>query len=100
MQGNELKTNEFIDWSKELWFALFFLTIGFTIWPLLVYFLGQAIGVNYFAEMSLRTWAEQKVYGPLGDGLLRAGSRVFFLCLPYGLSFVLRYCLFIARRAD
>ena len=44
MQGHEVIKNELIDWSKELWFALFFLTTGFTIWPLMVYFLGQALG--------------------------------------------------------
>ena len=98
MQGFELRISELIDWSRELWFALLFLCIGFTIWPLMVYYLGQALGVEYFVEMNLRVWAEQKVYGPLSDGGLRSLARLLFLCFPYGFSFVLRILLRLARR--
>ena len=54
-----------IDWGKELWHLLFFGCIGFTIWPLIVYYLGQSMHFDYFSKLPLRTWAEQKVYGPL-----------------------------------
>jgi hypothetical protein len=95
---NELRTTQKIYWGKELWFALFFLCIGFTVWPLMVYYLGQALGFSYFVEMDLRTWAEGKVYGPLADGIWRALSRIFFLCGPYLFSFALRYALFLSRK--
>ena len=54
-----------MDWSKEMWFALLFITVGFTIWPLLVLYIDLALGVG-FLETTLRVWAEQIVYGPLG----------------------------------
>jgi hypothetical protein len=98
LQGCELRINEFIDWGRELWFALLFLCIGFTIWPLMVYFLGQAIGIEYFSGMDLRTWAEAKVYFPMVDGFVRFSSRLLFLCFPYLFSVFLRYCLFVSRR--
>ena len=82
-----------IDWSKELWLGLLFLCVGFTVWPLMVYFLGQAIGFDYFTEMSLRVWAEQKVYGPLADGGLRTLSRLSFLSFPYISCFFIRFVL-------
>ena len=82
-----------IDWSKELWLGLLFLCVGFTVWPLMVYFLGQAIGFDYFTEMSLRVWAEQKVYGPLVDGGLRTLSRLSFLGFPYISCVFLRFVL-------
>ena len=47
-----------MDWSKEMWFALLFITVGFTIWPLLVYYIGLALGVGFFLETTLRVWAE------------------------------------------
>ena len=98
LQGYELKKNEFIDWGKELWFALFFLTIGFTIWPLMVYFLGQAMGIEYFSGMHLRTWAETKVYFLLNDGFVRPLVRLLFLCFPYLLCVLVRFGLFFSRR--
>ena len=97
-QGYELRICEFIDWGRELWFALLFLCIGFTVWPLMVYYLGQALGFEYFTSMGLRVWAEQKVYGPLGDGGLRSLSRVFFLSFPYLFSFALRVTLQLLRK--
>jgi hypothetical protein len=66
----------------------------------MVYYLGQATGIDYFSDLSLRTWAEDKVYGPLGEGIMRSMSRLLFLCFPYGFSFLLRYCLFLARRGE
>jgi hypothetical protein len=98
LQGYELRKNEFIDWGKEHWFALFYLSIGFTIWPLMVYFLGQAMGVEYFSGMDLRTWAETKVYFLLNDGFVRPLGRLLFLCFPYLFSVFLRCCLFFSRR--
>jgi len=64
----------------------------------MVYFLGQALGIDYFSGMDLRTWAESKVYFPLADGFARFSSRLLFLCFPYLLSLFLRWCLFISRR--
>ena len=98
MQGHEVIKNEIIDWSKELWFALFFLTTGFTMWPLMVYFLGQALGLEYFSGMHLRTWAESKVYFLANDGFVRPMFRLLFLCSPYLLSLLIRFGLFYSRR--
>jgi hypothetical protein len=100
MQEYEAKTNDFIDWSKELWFALFFLTTGFTIWPLMVYFLGQALGFEYFTGMHLRTWAESKVYFLANDGFVRPMTRLLFLCSPYLLSLLVRFGLFFSRKSE
>ena len=50
-----------MNWSKELWFALLFLTVGFTIWPLLVYYLGLALALDFFLSTTLRVWAEEIV---------------------------------------
>ena len=55
-----------MNWSKELWFALLFISVGFTVWPLMVYYLGLALGISFFESTTLRVWAEQMVYGPLG----------------------------------
>ena len=93
MQDSKRKKGKLIDWSKELWFVLLFGCIGFTVWPLMVYFLGQALGIEYFSNMNLRVWAEQKVYGPLSEGSFRTLSRLLFLCFPYGVSFCLRMIL-------
>ena len=50
-----------IDWSRELWYTLFFVCLGFTVWPLMIYYLGQALSVTYFLDLPLRTWAESKL---------------------------------------
>ena len=99
LQGSRDQNLKFVYWSKELWFALMFLCIGFTVWPLMVYFLGRAIGLEYFLTMSLRVWAEQKVYGPLVDGGLRFVTRLLFLCFPYILSLLIRFTLQKARNS-
>ena len=93
LQGSRDQNLNLVDWSKELWFALMFLCIGFTVWPLMVYFLGRAIGVEYFLTMPLRVWAEQKVYGPLAEGGFRFVTRFLFLCFPYFLSLFIRFTL-------
>ena len=100
LQESRDKNENLVDWSKELWFALLFLCIGFTVWPLMIYFLGCAVGIEYFTEMPLRVWAEQKVYGPLAEGSHRFVSRLLFLCFPYLLSFVIRFSLRKVRSAE
>ena len=65
-----------IDWSKELWLSLLFVCVGFTIWPLMCYYGGRALTIEYFQDMHLRDWAENRVYGPLADGGLRSLSRL------------------------
>ena len=97
LQGSRDQNLDLVDWSKELWFALMFLCIGFTVWPLMVYFLGRAIGVEYFLTMPLRVWAEQKVYGPLAEGGFRFVTRFLFLCFPYFLSLFIRFTLHKVR---
>ena len=80
-----------MDWSKEMWFALLFITVGFTIWPLLVYYIGLALGVGFFLETTLRVWAEQIVYGPLGDLDFYFLRSLLFLFVPYLTFNILRY---------
>ena len=87
-----------IDWGKELWCILFFGCIGFTIWPLMVYYLGQALQVNYFIDLPLRVWAEQKVYGPLTYYNIRSLYSLVFLCFPFIASIFIRFLLNIARK--
>ena len=57
-QENDYFMIKEIDWGKELWHLLFFGCIGFTVWPLIVYYLGQTIQIVYFINLPLRTWAE------------------------------------------
>ena len=87
-----------IDWSKELWCVLFFGCIGFTIWPLMVYYLGQTLQISYFVDLALRTWAERKVYGPLSWFNFRSVLSFLFLLFPLIFSIILRYLLFWARK--
>ena len=79
-----------MNWSKELWFALLFLTVGFTIWPLLVYYLGLFIQIEFFLKTSLREWAEEIVYGPLGVLNITTVLSMLFLCFPYLLFNLIR----------
>jgi hypothetical protein len=72
-----------INWSKELWFALLFTSVGFTVWPLMVYYLGIALGVEFFLITPLRTWAEKLVYGPLAEFNLLFGRSLLLLFFPY-----------------
>lgn len=82
-----------MNWSKEMWFALLFITVGFTIWPLLVYYIGLALDVGFFLETTLRVWAEQIVYGPLG-GLGFAFLRsLLFLFAPYLIFNLIRFII-------
>ena len=96
--SERLYMNKNFDWSKELWWVLFFGCIGFTIWPLMVYYLGQTLHVDYFVELPLRTWAEEKVYGPLANLNIRALLSLFFLCFPFLFSITIRVLLSFARR--
>jgi len=82
-----------MNWSKELWFALLFLTVGFTIWPLLVYYLGLAMALDFFLSTTLRVWAEEIVYGPLGKMNLTSLRSLFFLCFPYFAFSSIRFIL-------
>lgn len=82
-----------MNWSKELWFALLFLTVGFTIWPLLVYYLGLALAFDFFLNTTLRVWAEDIVYGPLGKMNLAMLRSLLFLCLPYLAFSLIRFIL-------
>lgn len=72
-----------MNWSKELWFALLFVSVGFTVWPLMVYYLGLALGIGFFESTTLRVWAEQMVYGPLGQFSLVFLRSLTFLFTPY-----------------
>ena len=90
--------NKNFDLGKELWHLLFFGCIGFTIWPLIVYYLGQNMHFDYFAKLPLRTWAEQKVYGPLSYLNFRSLISLSFLFFPLLLSFTIRSLLTLARR--
>jgi len=72
-----------MNWSKELWFALLFISVGFTVWPLMVYYLGLALGISFFESTTLRVWAEQMVYGPLGQFSLLCLRSLTFLFTPY-----------------
>lgn len=87
-----------IDRGKELWLALLFVCVGFTVWPLICYFGGRALAVDYFVNMELRDWAENRVYGPLADGGLRALARVLFLFGPYLFVTGIRLLLHVTRR--
>lgn len=71
------------DLSKELWFFLMFNCIGFTVWPLMIYYLSKTLGINYFIDLTLRTWAEDIVYGPLGSFSLSTIISLVLLFAPY-----------------
>ena len=79
-----------INWSKELWFALLFVTIGFTIWPLMIYYLALALKLEFMMEISLRIWAEKIIYGPLAQINLLTLRSVLVLTLPYIVFCMLR----------
>lgn len=98
MQENDYLMSNKIDWSKELWCVLFFGCIGFTIWPLMVYYLAQSLQINCFVNLPLRVWAEQKVYGPLTYYNLRSLLSLIFLCFPFIASICLRCLLRFARK--
>ena len=88
----------FLDWSKELWLALLFVCIGWTVWPLMVYFLGRSIGFEYFQNLTLRVWAEEIVYGALPKLNFRSLISFLFLFLPWITSLFIRITLFNSRR--
>ena len=97
-QGTSIDNKNLVDWSKELWFALLFVCIGWTVWPLMVYYLGRTIGFDYFLEMNLRVWAESKVYGPLKNGDFRSFTRIAFLSFPWLTFLLLRLTLKLTSR--
>ena len=76
-----------IDRTKELWFFLMFNCIGFTVWPLMVYYLSRTLNISFFINLNIRTWAEEIVYGPLGKFSLSTLLSLTLLCFPY-LSFL------------
>lgn len=86
------------DWSKELWLALFFVCIGFTVWPLMIYYLSQYLGIDFFRELPLRVWAEQIVYGPLSFLNLRSLLSLLFLLSPYLFANLIRLLLLWSRQ--
>ena len=101
--NRQVQTEEesnFPDWSRELWFALMFVCIGWTVWPLMIYFLGRALGIEYFISLTLRVWAEDKVYGPIADGGLRSLSRLLMLFFPWLFFFFIRFTLNLARKKN
>lgn len=98
MQGTDSKRSDYTDWTRELWFGLLFVCIGWTVWPLMIYFLGRTVGLDYFLCLSLREWAEIKVYGPLCDGGLRTLSRIGFLFSPWMFFLSLRLLLAVSKR--
>ena len=71
------------DASKELWFFLMFNCIGFTVWPLMIYYLGRTLDIDFFIDLTLRTWAEDIVYGPLGSFSTSTFASLTFLFAPY-----------------
>ena len=99
-QDQTEEESNFTDWSRELWFALMFVCIGWTVWPLMIYFLGRALDIEYFISLTLRVWAEDKVYGPITDGGLRSLSRLLLLFFPWLFFFFLRFTLNLARKKN
>ena len=97
------KLNHFVmlknlDWSRELWYVLFFVCLGFTVWPLMIYYLGQSVGLSYFIDLPLRTWAEEKVYGPLSFFNFRAVGSLLLLLTPFIAANILRILLYLVRK--
>ena len=65
----------------------------------MVYYLAQVLQVKYFVELPLRTWAEEKVYGPLAYLNFRALLSLLFLCFPFLSSLVVRLLLNLSRKS-
>jgi len=89
-----------MNWSKEMWFALLFITVGFTIWPLIVYYIGLALNVSFFLETTLRVWAEKIVYGPLGEFSTSFVRSLLFLFAPYLFFNCLRSIVWLGSAKD
>lgn len=83
MQVSTISKPKIYDLSKELWFFLMFNCIGFTVWPLMIYYLSKTLSIDYFIDLTLRTWAEDIVYGPLGDFSLSTIVSLVLLLSPY-----------------
>jgi len=81
------------DLSKELWFFLMFNCIGFTVWPLMIYYLSRTLNIGYFIDLKLRTWAEDIVYGPLGNFSLATIFSLIILFAPYFFFLIIRILL-------
>ncbi|MEC8421373.1 MAG: hypothetical protein VXZ32_09670 [Verrucomicrobiota bacterium] len=92
----QVSTNPYpkkIDTAKELWFFLMFNCIGFTVWPLMIYYLSRTLNVSFFIDLNLRTWAEDIVYGPLGSFSPATLFSLTLLFFPYFCFLVLRILL-------
>lgn len=87
-----------IDWSRELWYTLFFVCLGFTVWPLMIYYLGQSLNVSYFLDLPLRNWAENKVYGPLSYFNFRSCISLTLLLSPFLVATSIRLILYKVRQ--
>ncbi len=83
MQVSTQQKEKKSDISKELWFFLMFNCIGFTVWPLMIYYLSRTLNISYFINLNLRTWAEDIVYGPLGSISANTFSSLLLLFFPY-----------------
>ena len=82
-----------INWSKELWFALLFLTIGFTIWPLMIYYIALGLKLEFMMEVSLRVWAEKIIYGPLAQINFHTFRSIAVLTFPYIIFCMIRFLI-------
>jgi len=81
------------DRTKELWFFLMFNCIGFTVWPLMIYYLSRTLNFSYFMNLTLRTWAEEIVYGPLGTISMATFASLALLLFPYFFFLAIRFLL-------
>jgi len=86
-----------INWSKELWFALLFLTIGCTIWPLMIYYIALGLKLEFMMETSLRVWAEQIIYGPLAQINILTLRSILVLTFPYIIFCMIRFLIYKSR---
>jgi len=98
MQVSSNVTDNNFNLGKELWFFLLLNCVGFTVWPLMIYYLGRTLSINYFLDLTLRVWAEQIVYGPLANLNLRSIVSIIFLFTPYSLFLGIRVCLKLSRK--
>ena len=58
----------------------------------------RRVAFDYFSKLPLRTWAEQKVYGPLSYLNFRSLISFTFLFFPLLLSLTIRALLILARK--
>ncbi len=98
MQVSSYATENNFNLSKELWFFLLFNCVGFTVWPLMIYYLGRTLSISYFLDLTLRVWAEQIVYGPLANLSLHTVLSILILFTPYSLFWGVRICINLSRQ--